>query len=440
MALQVSSEEACVFHAVSALGTMQRSLTSLSHPALPRPVNQTLHALATQQYVKAVAALRKYVEQAACCALSIEPILLSCLLCAIFESFRSRSSSAVNHVRLGAEIVNTGSKTHEPGDSRWRSVDSADFFSHLFRWDTGEAALHGRQEHHDGECRCLSVTYLPPPSFGSFVEAISALKTLAKASDHLRSELLHMAEGDLRHQAAMESTKHDGARYCIAACWSRAVPFKNGQKQQMEKLIRAHDSWSKAYTSLPLDTSSPEVREVDLELRIMHFGSLFAISTCRTTNELGIDAWNGQFASTLELIEQYLDVMLARMVRIEPRFEIGGSSPHHSFSFGISLLPALNLICYKCRQPELRQKALRLLRSAQRREGIEYNETLARYAELVSAIEGRVGDLFSDVVISVEQEEQARVFAATYEPMAFSVELKEYEGKDYQSTSLIRLV
>ncbi|KAK5144147.1 hypothetical protein LTR32_003877 [Rachicladosporium monterosium] len=61
------------------------------------------------------------------------------------------------------------------------------------------------------------------------------------------------------------------------------------------------------------------------------------------------------------------------------------------FSLDLRILPALNLIVHRCRHPGIRRRALNILRTSNRREGLSFSQVLCLSGEAYIAIEeGRV--------------------------------------------------
>jgi hypothetical protein len=77
------------------------------------------------------------------------------------------------------------------------------------------------------------------------------------------------------------------------------------------------------------------------------------------------------FKNALNYVERYLAVVERKDMQF----------------FGHSILPTLHLIAHKCRDRQLRSRALHILLTAHKQEGLEYSGTLGRYAQAVAEIE-----------------------------------------------------
>jgi hypothetical protein len=146
--------------------------------------------------------------------------------------------------------------------------------------------------------------------------------------------------------------------------------------------------WKSAYTTYEEKLAQRNV-EGHLVLRIKHFYSSFALATCRDTEEVLTDRFVDDFADTMDFVERYLTVAERRLS--EKQHSFTGSQSHRSLFFGFSILPTLDLIAHKCRDPQLRRRALELLCNARKREGLEYSETLGYYAKAAAEIEEHRG-------------------------------------------------
>jgi hypothetical protein len=378
VALQMSSQHPAVLHAITATGTLARALTVLIHPSFPRPILHDLAEEAVRQFRKAIRVLRTHVDRAVASSVAIEPILLACLLCVCFEAFRGNKSAAISHARLGWNIVKdyfgTASMSCSP---------SATFLNSIYPQHAGAYALFDDKEHHDSDC-CPEHRSTLPNAFNSVVEATTCLTKLTKDAEHLRTELLQLAKAHVARTASLHGLS-DEVSFCLAACLSRTTAVSHLQQSHLDRLINAHTHWKRAY-SLYQEVSSAGIDdEAHLILRIRHFYSNFALTTCRNTMEMHTDQFMDEFKDTLDCVERYLAI--AKEAASEAHRPPTAGQPTHSMFFGFSILPALHIIAHKCRDPNLRSRALHILSTAHKQEGLEYSGTLAMYAQAVAEIE-----------------------------------------------------
>jgi len=371
LALQMSVQNPAVFHAITATGTMARALTVLIHPTFPRPILPELADEAIRQHYKAIRSLRKYVDQALTTSVAIEPVLLACLLCVCFEVFRGKNSAAIGHARLGWNIVRAHSASAEMECS-----PSVKFLGSIFSQHAGAYALFDDKENHDAYC-CPHQPSLSAVVFDSIEGATDHLDRLAKQSEHVRTRLLQLARTYL-----VKSTRGltDQVSFCLSACLSRTIPLSDGDRSQLTQLKLAHTQWKAAYNDVEDRTAGNNV-EGYLALRIRHFYSSFALATCRDSEETPTDSFIDEFDRVLGLAEQYLSVVRSREAPMtQPQ-------PQQSIFYGASVLPTLHLIALKCRDPRLRRRALHVLATAHKQEGLEYSGNLSVYAKTAVEIE-----------------------------------------------------
>ena len=366
-ALQLCVYQPAVFHAIIATGTMARALTVLTHASFTRPILGDLAYEAIKQYDRAIKVLRNHVENAMPASVDVEPMLLACLLCVCFEAFQGRCSAAVEHTHLGWKIM----KDYAKNTSTMRS-SSAEFFRVVFQNNNGGFALFSHKEAHDQYCCMEHLTLTMPQMFNSLEEATETLKALAMASDHFRSELLRSAEA---HPACALGSHHkfpEAMRFCLSACLSRTVKVSDQQHARLMQLKLAHTHWE--HTNMMYEqTSLSDDIERRLLLRIRYFFSKFTLACCRDTEETLSDRFLDDFKTALDLVERYLIVVANGNAAVP--------------FFGSSILPTIDLIAQKCRVPQLRRRALRLLLNMRKREGLEYSQSLGQYAQAVAEIE-----------------------------------------------------
>ncbi|KAK4629763.1 Aspercryptin biosynthesis cluster-specific transcription regulator [Fulvia fulva] len=379
LALQVGPAEPAVFYASAALGTMQRAIPALMHTSFLRPLDADLHELATRQYVKAMSSLRTLIRNADTDTSATRLVLIVCMLCTSFEVFRSRHSAAMDHTRRGCRIaIEQGDALGAQGDI-WRMAAVTNLLKVSAVATATGAMPDGQKEDHDSQC-CSEYRVMPSTNFETVDEAARSLHALSRMSEHLRSELLELARSRLRSVPSVCGLSQ-GAQYCLATCLSRTIPISNNQSLRLTQLNKAHARWLSSYDEITADGLVEGTRLHPL-LPIKHFFSSFTLSQCRNTVEECTD-----FGDILDLIEQY-----TAMTNEEPTgFPPGPTMPYaeriDSFSMGANVLPALDLICYKCREPTIRPRALTLMFNIRRREGLDHSETLGIHALVTAEIE-----------------------------------------------------
>jgi hypothetical protein len=230
--------------------------------------------------------------------------------------------------------------------------------------------------------------------FSTMKSAKQALDNLATVTSRWRSNLLAMAAeyltttfGCLDHRPAI--------RECILHCVSRSMPLSASHPllQQQTYLIEAHQAWLQGLTELQ-QTSNNTTRRALVHMQIQHFYSLFILQTARDTLLDRSDRFNNRASTMLDLVEEYLTATS----RPEPKLPFPANdqlNPYtplpqrqeYCFALEYAILPTLLAICFKIRHLAVRHRALRLLRSANRREVGQWSGELYHYADAIIALE-----------------------------------------------------
>lgn len=387
VALQASVKHPAVFHAITATGTMARALTVLIHPSFARPILQEPADEAVRQYQKAIKELRTYVDSAVSLSVDVEPILLACLLCVCFEAFCGRKSAAIQHACLGWEITKS-----RPANTQLDPSPSVKFFDLVFRSRAGAFALFDDKEHHDSEC-CMERPSSSGYIINSMEEATYDLNKLIKLSEHFRTDLLQLAKANIAgvfqsHELA------EGLNFCWAACLSRTIAISELQKSRLEQIRIGLMQWKSAYSMYGATQGQDNVEE-HLILLIKHFYSSFTLATCRDSEEIQSDQFLGEFRAALDLVERYVAVAERRSSEKAHPSAGSQSDQTRSLFFGNSILPTLDVIAHKCRDSQLRRRALHILSTAQKQEGLEHSLLLSYYAQAAVEIEEHRGKLLT---------------------------------------------
>ncbi|KAF2173989.1 hypothetical protein M409DRAFT_48888 [Zasmidium cellare ATCC 36951] len=435
-ALQLSVREPTVFLAITATGTMARALTVLMHSSFPRPLIQEPALEATRQYGKALRLLRYRLNTAASMEGGAESTLLVCLLFVCFETFRSQNSAAAQHAHLGWNLAKSCSSYTQGMYS-----PSARFFDSVFSQSNGMSAFFVDKQHHDLDC-CSDWRDLSSTSFKSWKEAVINLNALATAGDHLRAEFFQLAKA--RTSFTLDSrVSTNGFCFCLTACLSRTIAISGMQATRLQQLQIAHRRWKEAFVEHEDKLKRRDLRTF-LLLRTKHLYSSFTLATCRDSNELPTDHFTNDFADALDMAERYVKE------EGKPISATGQETQTQIRFFGSSILPTLDLIAHKCRDPQLRYRAIHLLSKIQKQEGLEDSQALSKYAQAAAEVEeGRAQSIlgleekllpstlpeearFSDVVTVGEGARQIfRLICARYvdaESASQEIEVVEYEA------------
>lgn len=399
LALQFSREAASVAYAMTALGSAHQAQLGITHTNLEQPVSQVQGDVSLRQYNKAIASLQKDIDLTVSCGAPLEPILLACLLLACFEVMQNRGDIAISHLRHGrhivrqhttlpATVVNGPDRTSD-AHSRKTAVQLLITYEKLgktvLRQDDQEMptiSLHDAVNH-----LRLPARILPPREFTSLDQARSYLDDLIDAGKRVRKELMRLAEAQISSSYSVPLDYP--TRYCLAHCLARTVSLR--PHPQLEATIRAlvegHVAWQTAFAAFEEDHAPPQSRSRIMTMHLQHFFSTFTLSTSRETEEALTDRFSDEFARVLSIAEQYLRGVPELQDDGPIRRTPAGPEKQRTFSLRLGILPAVNLICFKCRDPSTRRRAISLLHRADRREGLFWSGTMAAHAEAIQALE-----------------------------------------------------
>lgn len=467
LALQLSGDTAPVTFAITALGSASRAQLGITHTTLVQPKATGHHDLSIRQYGKAVASLQRYIDQAIAHAAPVEPVLLACLLLACLEVVQGRGEEAASHLRSGRRVAHEHTRLlARPATDRkcMLGVHSPEVTNQLLgSFYNLEQIFFQQAEKDTSDLGHESARSSPPyalvgalHAFASVEEANQHLRALIDASQQARDSLLRTAEAYM--SASCSSSLDFSTRYCLAHCLARAVNVESEPQleSQIEMLAKAHEAWGKAFDDL--ETAHPQLqwRSSVMAMRLQHYFSYFTISTCRETEERAGERFSLEHARALWIAERYLSEVGRLPETNTGRQTPSGPERHRTFSLQLSILPALNLLCSKCRQSATRARAVSLLRNANRREGMFWSGDMAAHAEALQRIEEqRARELlpfdaassldnsvvlpeaarFSEVVLSPDRQGRAgslRIICGRFlHEGDRRIELLEYRGSGY---------
>jgi len=424
LALQLSFSTAPLFYAITALGCAHRSLPFIMDATLNRYYRDGIRATGKWQYGKALAALRSHLCSTSITDDVVTPILLVCMLFGCFELMEDRSSAAIAHFQFGRGIILDHSRKAGYAAS---AVSSKPAFSR--RGTTAQVAVddslpsqpdsipprlvetffamidHDSMSEHtrtllNGELstRPILLDRIMPQSFLSIEDARSHLDPLLDSTTHICKELREMAEQQI---ARLPGAPFSHAiTTCLSLCIRRGLSLQahTSVSGRLADLRKALAAWSSSFTSLTTAKYPPQSVDRMLALmQIQHFTSTFTLTALSHKDETFTDALDPEFLRILDLCQQYLrstssDISATGRRACQPS---PAETQQDGFSLDLRILPALNLIVHRCRHPGIRRRALNILRTSNRREGLFFSQVLCLSGEAYIAIEeGRVPPLF----------------------------------------------
>lgn len=393
-AMVLSDAENCVFQAITAVAAAHKSLTEVVHTSLARSVDAASTELALQHYSKAIMLLRERIHSFIERRESLEPILLTCLLLMIFEIYQGRHSNGAQHVRFAKRIV------HE------NLLNDRDRLG-----ETTAIAVKTISIATSGPLGSIYTTSFPmlsgklgssTASSGEFAGLATELELLIGTSSSMCMDLRHLAAKNVR--LASGFTLRDIAyQTCLEHALSRQVNLIQHIRIQnkIQDLLSKLTAWRDEVDQL-LETREIELSQGLILLKIRHFTTFFALATCQDRRECNSDRFEASFLNTLHLIEIYLchreDTGYLGPVR--PWVD---KSSHRAVITEIGVLPALLVICSKCRTSKIRRRALDVLIQSKRIESEHSSGLLADFAKaIIDLEETRARELTSPAIASRE--------------------------------------
>lgn len=170
------------------------------------------------------------------------------------------------------------------------------------------------------------------------------------------------------------------------------------------------DAWAKSYqplfeSRLTTPGLSAHERNGIATLKMSHTNSKILFLCMFNSTESHFDVFGPQFQQIVDLGQEvvadderkavnercpYPDLCQHRRWSDPPSVLDGGYTANHikpSFSADLGIVPPLFVVATKCRDPHLRRKAIQLMRSSSRREGMWDSEMSARISQWVMQIE-----------------------------------------------------
>lgn len=390
LSLQLSSTEPCIYLAIAASASVANARLSKCHHCFFTPPSPIKEKKNLRQYCKATAALQTYIKLVTSGKGSLEPILLCCLLLVAYEIYQDECGLAVQHLKFGRRAI----RGAEAGHWHFSSKQAAKDVTAAFDWygaqvcefhEGGIIQKEGRQNH-------VAQFLADPSMFVSIESAKQALDSLASAASIWRSDLLALAA---QHVTTLDlGNQRPAVLDCITHCVSRSLSLPPGHilLQRQSQLIQSHEVWLQGLAAMQKEHGRTNRRAL-LHMQIQLFYSHFILATARDTRAKQMDRFDDQAAVILDLVEEYLSPYRAEH---GPKpCTIKGLYPYtpfpqkqeYSFSLEYVVVPSLFAICLKLRHSGIRKRALRLLRSANRREAGQSSEELCHYADAIIHLE-----------------------------------------------------
>ena len=347
--LRASYSQEVVRHAIAAIGALNESLElQAGGQALAS------RGLAFEQYSKAIAALTTADQ-----ALSMEDVLIACILFTWFENLQGNFDISLNHLKSGLKILET-----------WRANPNPRAVQPLVSAATINDDLAPMLDRLKGQAK----VFLRSPDQSAPVIDDSSLPeefcNLAEAHRYLY-QIIHWS-----CHSVQVKTKRQGQAYVQ----EHLIPEIALKLDQWLDLLEQymHETSEKAKVKTAADQHWRT--KGALHLKIQHQNAMAMLRALPYDHETRFDDQLAHFSNIVKLGQEFLD---------EDRM---GTNPEllvksDSFDHDHAVIPSLFLAAFRCRDPEIRRQAILLLRRYHWREDIWDSHVAASIAEHLMLLE-----------------------------------------------------
>ncbi len=355
LVFQMSYVEPSVRHAMIALGALHEErergvklipiMPQVIHPGNSVDVSLGAHdkngtEFALAQYNKAIALLSKRMDAGS----AIEVALLACILFVCVEFLRGDSEPAVKHFRSGMGIALNSLQANNSRAAKETMERIKVYMLPFFNRIELLANLFGEPATWDYQ---VDLPDSVPESFHNMREA--------------RDSVVHIANLSVRFIKFMKWRKY-----------TRLVLPDHIARQ--EALLRQMDIWSDTLDKMLLGDNITQ-RDLDAAktLRIHQVVAAMWVKRCTMPEETANDRCIPDCETVVSLAEAIQSISGTR----EQRLALNASS----FLFDMEIVSPLYYVATKCRHPQIRRRAIAVLKQTQRREGLWDSDMAAAIAE-----------------------------------------------------------
>lgn len=373
-----------------------------------------LHAFAMQHYGKAMQHVVQLDTNTSMPA--AELALTMSILFACIEIIQKQFASSLNHIYSGMKILAELARKGQPPSEHY--VPRHLLIQMYLRIDT-QVMEFGREGFQaPAEFAITSLTPVPE----AFTETEIALSCL----EMYRYQILHLVHD-------VETSRANGN-----------FPGKDSEPiHQRYRLLQLHlNKWKQAYHSMRL-----KARNRDLPMLILEVSSMaldIVLATSLEPNEMAFDLFTDKFREIVTLCDEVVEnAQQGSRVRnafhslqISPKhFPLRNTSsttnpptPEPVLSMSVGVVSLLYMTATRCRESRIRRKALSLLRSIKRREGLCDSDMLADLAErlIITEEEGAQDRLWVLVDDCNPQQHPTELVSAKQVPESVRVRISEH--------------
>ena len=289
--------------------------------------------------------------------------LVSCLLFCAIESIQGHFVSAGKHITAGINLLFEHEADLLQRERSARGVPTG-FTNALRQLFMGLATqVIGFEES------------MIDPALTRYLEAADEVANYSfDTLDEALADVAHLGNYSLRFMTWAESCQDD-------------PDFPNEALQIAgDKFQKHYDSWTLAYRNLLVKCSAentPMNDSTSLALLILRFNHIV------TRIILGMRFAKGDQTSFDPFVEDFRALVdtAEDLLSTESRIQSSEGEPETTFGMSLGILPGTFFACIRCRDYEIRHRALRILKSSRRRESIWDSRVLSGVAERLIGIE-----------------------------------------------------
>ncbi|PWY88570.1 hypothetical protein BO94DRAFT_556022 [Aspergillus sclerotioniger CBS 115572] len=377
LVMQVSQHEIPVWHALVALGALHENFEKMPGFGLVRAGYDTF---ALQEYLKAIRALLGPADSllpassnyaAPPGGLTVDVCLISCILFVCFEILSSHYIAALSHIQSGMNIL--GEVSYDPSTGSYHHpVLRPSTVSALEMGNLRRIFIRLRSQTRTGMDQPLMDAV---PSEGIFpLEVPECFSSLAEARD-LFEYYSYVFRHEYGKMGGMEATSPELGAAFIQTCISLFQKW-SGALDQFEK-IRGPSLTTKEHIGLKI-----------LQMHRCRQAVAFQYHMSGTTDLSGWDMYNPMFQEIVSLAASVVELSGEDGPPSTPQPNPSSQGRYKpSFTLDMGIIDPLYDVATLCRDPLIRRKAVDVLRSATRQEGIFNSYVCAVAAERVISLE-----------------------------------------------------
>ena len=342
--LRASYSQEVVRHAIAAIGALHESLElETGVQAL------TARGFAFEQYSKAITILTKADH-----TLSMEDVLIACILFTWFENLQGNFDISLTHLRSGLKILdawraNPNSRPLQiPVSTAVIHEDLAPMIDRL----TGQASVF------------LRSTDQPNPVIHDSSLPVE-FSNLAEAHRYFY-QIIHWTCHSLQVK-----TKVHGKSYIQAELITQILWKLDQWLALLDEHMQESTEKGKAKTAIDQHWRIQSA----LHLRMQHQNAMIMLKSLPYSYETMFDGQLAHFSNIIDLAQKFFD----EDDRMGMHFTHMTSS--HSFEHDHAIIPTLFMTACRCRDPHIRRQAIALLRRSHRKEDIWDSDVAASMAE-----------------------------------------------------------